>query len=63
MTPSIQVPLAANEFRQFSVAQFGLGNIYNARVSVKVVDGSGTVTAYGSVIDQVTTDPTFVAAQ
>lgn len=63
VTPSIQVPMAANEFRQFGVAQFGLGNVYNARVSVKVIDGSGSVTAYGSVIDQVTTDPTYVRAQ
>jgi hypothetical protein len=57
------VPLAANEFRQFSIGQFGLGDIYNARVSVKVVDGQGSVTAYGSVIDQITTDPTYVQAQ
>ncbi|MGZ8830628.1 MAG: hypothetical protein ACXW2Q_09685 [Thermoanaerobaculia bacterium] len=63
VTPTISVPLAANEFRQFSVSQFGLGNVYNARLSVKVVGGDGTVTAYGSVIDQITTDPTFVAAQ
>jgi len=63
ITPSIQVPLAANEFRQFGVAQFGVGNVYNARLSVKVIDGAGSVTAYGSVIDQVTTDPTFVQAQ
>jgi uncharacterized repeat protein (TIGR01451 family) len=63
VTPTIEVPLAANEFRQFSVSQFGLGNVYNARLSVKVVGGDGTVTAYGSVIDQITTDPTFVAAQ
>jgi hypothetical protein len=63
VTPVITVPLGANEFRQFSVAQFGLGNIYNARVNVKVVGGTGAVTAYGSVIDQVTTDPTFVGAQ
>lgn len=63
LTPTIQIPLAANEFRQFSVGEFGLGDIYNARVSVKVVGGGGSVTAYGSVIDQVTTDPTYVQAQ
>jgi hypothetical protein len=63
VTPIIQVPLAANEFRQFGLAEFGLGNVYNARVSVKVVDGDGRVTAYGSVIDQVTAAPTFVQAQ
>jgi len=63
VTPSIQIALAPNEFHQFSVAQFGLGNIYNARVNVKVIDGGGSVTAYGSVIDLVTTDPTYVQAQ
>jgi hypothetical protein len=40
-----------------------LGNVYNARISVKVIDGQGKVTAYGSVIDQKTQDPTFVPAQ
>ena len=63
VTPIIEVALGADEFRQFSVSQFGLGNIYNARVSLRVIDGDGTVTAYGSLIDQVTTDPTYVAAQ
>jgi len=45
VTSTIEVPLGANEFRQFSVSQLGLGNIYNARVSLRVVDGDGTVTA------------------
>jgi len=63
VTPTIQVPLGANEFRQFGLAELGLGNVYNARVSVKVISGDGRVTAYGSVIDQVTTAPTFVQAQ
>lgn len=61
--PVIQIPLAANEFRQFSLADFGLGNVYNARVTVRVTDGAGKVTAYGSVIDQITQDPTYVPAQ
>jgi hypothetical protein len=63
VTPTIEVPLGANEFRQFGLAEFGLGNVYNARVSVKVVDGNGRITAYGSVIDQVTAAPVFVQAQ
>jgi uncharacterized repeat protein (TIGR01451 family) len=63
ITPTIEVPLAANEFRQFGLSEFGLGNVYNARVNVKVVNGDGTVTAYGSVIDQITTAPTYVAAK
>lgn len=55
--------LNPNEFRQFSIADFGFGTMYNARVSVKVIGGSGKVTAYGSVIDAFTQDPTYVPAQ
>lgn len=63
VAPKVQIPLAANEFRQISLAVFGLSNVYNARASVKVIDGNGKVTAYGSVIDNVTQDPTYVPAQ
>jgi hypothetical protein len=60
----VQVPLAANEFRQFSlIRDLGLGNAYNARIAVRVIDGTGRVTAYGSVIDETTNDPTYVPAQ
>ena len=38
-------------------------NVYNARISVSVVDGDGRIGAYGSVIDQVTQAPTYVPAQ
>jgi hypothetical protein len=63
-TPTVQVPLAANEFRQFSLLRdLALGNVYNARVTAKVVSGNGRVTAYGSVIDEQTQDPTYVPAQ
>jgi hypothetical protein len=41
----------------------GLSNMYNARVTVKVISGQGRVTAYASVIDMQTNDPTFVPAQ
>jgi hypothetical protein len=58
-----QIPLAANQFLQVSLAQFGLGTAYNARVTVKVLSGTGRVTAYGSVIDAATQDPTYVPAQ
>ncbi|MGZ4779642.1 MAG: hypothetical protein ACXV5L_10620, partial [Thermoanaerobaculia bacterium] len=61
--PRIQIPLAANEFRQISLLDFNLGTIYNTRATVKVMSGTGTVTAYGSLIDQVTQDPTYVPAQ
>ena len=64
ITPVISVPLAPNQFTQLSLAAFGLTEpIYNARVSVKAVDGAGKVTAYGSLIDNVSQDPTYVPAQ
>ncbi|MEA2237452.1 MAG: hypothetical protein QOC81_2176 [Thermoanaerobaculia bacterium] len=64
VAPKVQIPLTAFEFRQFPVlSSLGLGNTYNARISVKVIDGQGKITAYGSVIDQKTQDPTFVPAQ
>jgi hypothetical protein len=58
-----QIPLAANQFLQISLANFGLGTVYNARVTVKVLSGTGRVTAYGSAIDAATQDPTYVPAQ
>lgn len=64
VTPILTFELAANEFRQFSLANFGLTSaVYNARAVVKVVEGTGRVTAYGSVIDNATADPTYVPAQ
>ena len=67
LTPSFNVDLAPNEFRQLGgvIAMF-LGNgtqTYNSRVSVEVVSGSGRVSAYGSVIDNQSFDPTYVPAQ
>ena len=62
-TQFITFDLAPNEFRQFSLGSFGLGDVYNARVAIKVVGGNGRVTAYGSAIDQKTQDPTYVPAQ
>ncbi|MGZ5444755.1 MAG: Ig-like domain-containing protein [Thermoanaerobaculia bacterium] len=59
------IPLQANEYRQFDriLQQLGLGTVYNGRVSVKVITGSGRVYAYGSVVDNRTEDPTYVPAQ
>ena len=66
-TPSIDVSLGANEFRQLGgvIALFlGAGTqTYNSRVSVQVIDGTGRVSAYGSVIDNQSSDPTYVPAQ
>jgi len=64
VAPKVTIPLAANEYRQFRVLQqLGVGTAYNARVSIKVIDGDGKITAYGSVIDMQTQDPTYVPAQ
>jgi hypothetical protein len=60
-----QITLAANEFRQYGslLRSLGLSDTYNARVTIRVVDGDGKVTAYASVVDQRTQVPTFVPAQ
>ncbi|HET7434637.1 MAG TPA: hypothetical protein VFN10_08000 [Thermoanaerobaculia bacterium] len=63
-TPTIRVSLAANEFRQLSLADFGVTDaMYNVRATVRVTSGTGRVTGYGSVIDLTTQDPTYVPAQ
>ena len=62
---STTVDLGANQvttFRQL-LKGVGLDNTYNARVAVRVIDGEGKVTAYGSVTDAKTNDPTFIPAQ
>jgi hypothetical protein len=62
--PKITINLQPNEFQQISLATFGLGDgLYNARVTVKAISGTGRVTAYGSAIDAITQDPTYVPAQ
>jgi len=63
-TPVVTLNLQANEYQQFGLSSFGLPDaVYNGRVTVKVVGGEGKVTAYGSAIDQITQDPTYVPAQ
>ncbi|HKO00963.1 MAG TPA: hypothetical protein VJ032_04680, partial [Thermoanaerobaculia bacterium] len=64
VSPTVRIPLAAFESLQLPIiSSFGIGATYNARISVKVVDGDGKITAYGSVIDMKTQDPTYVPAQ
>ena len=64
VSPKAQIALAANGFFQQDIIQaIGMSNVYNARVTVRVVDGDGKITAYGSVIDQKTKDATYVPAQ
>ena len=57
--------LAANEFRQLNsvLNAMGIPNAFNARVTVKVINGSGRIAAYGSVVDNLTQDPTYVPSQ
>jgi uncharacterized repeat protein (TIGR01451 family) len=64
VAPKVTITLAANEYRQFRVLQqLGVGTAYNARIAIRVIDGDGKITAYGSVIDMQTQDPTYVPAQ
>ena len=69
VSASTELDLAPNEFRQLGsiLGQFGFNqgtaNVYNARISVQVLSGTGRVTAYGSVIDNFSKDPTYVPAQ
>ncbi|MCU1350608.1 MAG: hypothetical protein JWO56_3638, partial [Acidobacteria bacterium] len=64
VTPKLAFTLQPNEFRQLGIIRdLGLGNAYNARITVRVTDGDGRITAYGSVIDMTTQDPTYVPAQ
>ncbi|HUP64056.1 MAG TPA: hypothetical protein VM557_02095 [Thermoanaerobaculia bacterium] len=67
VTPSLELTLQANEFRQFNaflrdVLNLG-GNVYNGRISITVIGGEGRVAAYASVIDNRTSDPTYVPGQ
>lgn len=65
VTSSTEVTLAPNEFRQLRPI-LGLNpgkQTYNARLTVEVISGAGRVTAYGSVIDNESKDPTYVPAQ
>lgn len=60
-----QTHLDAGQFNQLGsfFTQLGFGNVYNGRVAVSVIGGTGKVAAYGSVIDALTQDPTYVPAQ
>ena len=61
----LEVKLAPNEFRQIDslLATLGLSDTYNARISVRAVDGEGRATAYLSLIDLLSGDPTYVPGQ
>jgi uncharacterized repeat protein (TIGR01451 family) len=59
------VELQPNELKQFGaiLKQLGLGRVYNGRVAIKVVSGTGRILAYGSLIDAQTGDTTLIPAQ
>jgi hypothetical protein len=59
------IPLAGGQYLQQGqiFKSLGFSNVYNGRISARVVGGTGRVAAYGSVIDNRTTDPTYVPSQ
>lgn len=62
----VEQDLAPNQFLQLGSlfrSVYGEQNIYNGRVTVEVTSGQGRVAAYGSVIDNRSSDPTYVPAQ
>jgi len=65
ITTFTEVTLQPNEFRQIGslLKSVGLDGTFNARVTVRVIEGTGRVTAYASVIDAITNDPTYIPAQ
>ncbi|HEX7708836.1 MAG TPA: DUF11 domain-containing protein, partial [Thermoanaerobaculia bacterium] len=61
----VTIAMGPNEFRQIGslLRSVGLENTHNARVTVRVIGGAGRVTAYASVVDMETNDPTYIPAQ
>jgi len=59
----IGMDLQPYEFRQISNIFASYGTVYNGRISVEVVGGTGRVTGYASNIDNQTKDPTYIPAQ
>jgi len=65
VAPKRVVTLQANQFSQLTqvIRSMNLTDVYNARITLRVISGEGKITAYGSVVDNQTQDPTFVPAQ
>jgi hypothetical protein len=61
----VEKTLAGGEFSQLGsvFSSMGFGPVYNGRISVRAIGGTGRVAAYGSVVDARTADPTYVPAQ
>jgi fibronectin-binding autotransporter adhesin len=65
-TPALlELTLAPNEFRQMDSlpSTMGLGDTFNARISVSVKDGEGSAIAYLSLVDRKSGDPTYFPGQ
>lgn len=64
-TAVVHFDLAGGEFMQIGriFRSAGYDNVYNGRVSMKVIAGTGRVAGYGSVVDNRTADPTYVPSQ
>jgi hypothetical protein len=60
-----QQTLAGGQFIQLGniFSSMGFGDVYNGRISIRAIGGTGRVAAYGSVVDARTADPTYVPAQ
>jgi hypothetical protein len=62
----LELKLAPNEFLQIDsllFTKFGLTDTDNARISVSVKSGEGRATAYLSLVDKKSGDPTYIPAQ
>ncbi len=59
------VPLTAGQYIQKGgiFKSMGFNNVYNGRITARVISGTGRIAAYGSVVDNRTTDPTYVPSQ
>ena len=64
-TGFLEFDLAGGEFMQIGriFKSAGYGNVYNGRVTLRVISGAGRVAGYGSVVDNRTADPTYVPSQ
>lgn len=65
VAPIVERTLAANEIQQLNgfLGSLNVGQVYNGRLSVEVIGGSGRIAAYSSVVDNRTNDPTYVPGQ
>jgi subtilisin-like proprotein convertase family protein len=57
------VTLAAHGVTQVALSSLVAGSVYGARATVEVVAGGGTLFVYGSVVDNVTGDPIYIAGE